>query len=206
MLPNYTLPEVLTRIVAWLAISGLFGFFIAAFARLLGDRGPAYDGKLTPNPFEHLDLLAGVPFVLFSTGWIKPMAIDPRELRLGKGGLLLVVAAALVATVLLIVLLWQLRWIAHTAISAPGFSSALELTLRALLESSIWFALLNLIPVPPLAAGYALRAFAPTAWEFFERYGFVTRLVLIGIVMTGVLQGWTRPIFETIRTLAGGAL
>ncbi|MCY0682968.1 hypothetical protein, partial [Klebsiella pneumoniae] len=91
----------------------------------------------------------------------------------------LAVAAALVATVLAVVLLWQLRWIAYTAITAPGLSSALELSLRTLLESSIWFALLNLIPIPPLGAGYALRAFAPTAWEFFERYGFLTRLALI---------------------------
>lgn len=206
MLPNYTLPDVLTRIVAWLVISALFGFFIALFARLLGDRGPAYDGKLTPNPFEHLDLIAGVPFVLFSTGWIKPMAIDPKELRFGRAGLLLAVAAALAATVLLIVVLWQLRWIAHTAISAPGFSSALESTLRALLEASIWFALLNLIPIPPLGAGYALRAFAPAAWEFFERYGFLARLALIAVLFTTIPHTWTRPAFETIRTLTGGAI
>jgi hypothetical protein len=36
--------------------------------------------------------------VLFAVGWIKPIAVDPFELRLGRIGLPIVVAAGAAAT------------------------------------------------------------------------------------------------------------
>ena len=58
-----------------------------ATAVALGDPGPRHDGRLTFNPFAHLDILGGISAVLFSVGWIKPIAIDPAELRPGRAGL-----------------------------------------------------------------------------------------------------------------------
>ncbi len=63
------------------------------------DKGPGYDGKLTPNPFTHVDVLGLVAGVLTSWGWIRQIRIDAVELRGGRGGLVAVVAISLVATV-----------------------------------------------------------------------------------------------------------
>ena len=55
---------------------------------LLGDPGPRYDGRLTANPFVHLDLFGSLALLLFGLGWSKPVAIDRKLLRGGRAGLL----------------------------------------------------------------------------------------------------------------------
>ena len=53
--------QLLTRAIATIVVLALMGFCVAGFARLLGDRGPAYDGKLTLNPFVHMDIFGLLP-------------------------------------------------------------------------------------------------------------------------------------------------
>jgi hypothetical protein len=79
---EYTLQQFVLRLLAMVFVAAIHGFAVAGTACALGDPGPRYDGRLTANPFTHLDLLGTLAGV-FSLGWIRPIAIDPALLRFG---------------------------------------------------------------------------------------------------------------------------
>src|SRR5262249_38132215 len=96
-LTDYSLQQLVLRLVAMVFLAAVHGLAVAGAACALGDPGPRYDGRLTPHPLSHLDVLGTLAGV-FSAGWIKPIAIDPAELRTGRVGLVLVVLAGTAAT------------------------------------------------------------------------------------------------------------
>jgi len=42
----------------------------------MGDPTPKRDGRLTLNPFKHLDLMGTLCLLLFHMGWAKPVRIN----------------------------------------------------------------------------------------------------------------------------------
>ena len=98
---NLTLQHVVMRICAVFLIASVHGFAIAATASSMGDAGPRYDDRLKLSPLRHIDPIGGLLMVLFTVGWIRPVAVDPDKVRLGRVGLLTVVAGASCATIVL---------------------------------------------------------------------------------------------------------
>jgi hypothetical protein len=109
VLIDFSLQQLALRLAAYIFIAAVHGLAVAAAAYALGDAGPRHDGRLSVNPLVHLDVLGTAAGVLFSAGWIRPIAIDPGALRAGRAGLVLVVAAGFAATVLSAVALLALR-------------------------------------------------------------------------------------------------
>src|SRR5258707_9304630 len=83
---DLTLQQLVLRLIAYVFIAAVHGLAVAAVAVALGDQGPRYDGRLRVSPLAHLDIIGTAAGVLFSAGWIRPIAIDPFELRLGRLG------------------------------------------------------------------------------------------------------------------------
>jgi len=161
---DISLPQILMRVLAMLALSGMHGCALAGFARLFGDKGPGYDGRLTPNPFNHVDVLGVVAGVLTLWGWIRPMRIDAAELRGGRAGLLATVLLSLAAVVALCLLLRLLREPA-VAMLDPALSNQVTAWLQLLAETSIVFAIVNLLPLPPFTGTHILAALWPKLAE-----------------------------------------
>src|SRR5690606_22810216 len=85
------------------------GLFVALFARLLGDRGPGYDGHLTLNPMIHGDLVGALALVVSPFGWIRLPRLDAGAIRGGAWGVVAVILLSLAATLALAALLLALR-------------------------------------------------------------------------------------------------
>ena len=47
----------------------------------LGDMTPKYDGRLTLNPFKHLDVWGTLCLLVFHVGWAKPVRINTRNYK-----------------------------------------------------------------------------------------------------------------------------
>src|SRR5215468_1309290 len=97
---DLTLQQLVLRLIAYVFIAAVHGLAVAAVAGAMGDQGPRYDGRLGANPWAQLDIIGTASGVLFSVGWIRPIAIDPLQLRIGRIGLVVVVAVAAAATLL----------------------------------------------------------------------------------------------------------
>jgi Zn-dependent protease len=191
-----SLQQVLTRLVALLVITALHGFLVALLARALGDKGPQYDGRLTLNPFQHLDFIAIPAACLFQVGWIKPMEIDSKALRGGWLGALGLVLVALAGTLAVGFLLFMAQGLVLTLIPQQTFAATAVSMLITIYDLTVWFVLVNLIPIPPLAGGIVLRALLPGVADRLQRYELVVRLALLAIFATGVVQAALQPLHD----------
>ena len=178
-------------------IVGLHGAVVAATACALGDQGPRYDERLKLSPLAHIDLLGFASGVLFSIGWIKPVAIDPAALRIGRIGLVVTVAAAAIAVLAFAVVLQLLR-----PLLLPFLSDTPSMLAFGLIETigqlGIWFALVNLFPTPPLTGSHLLTALVPAAGEFMRRYHIYFALGLTALAATGLITRALEPLYRML--------
>jgi Zn-dependent protease len=198
---DFTLQQLVLRLCAMVVIVAVHGIAVAGVAGALGDPGPRYDGRLRANPLAHLDLLGTLSGVLFSVGWIKPIAIDPALLRLGRLGLVIVVLAGTAATLAIAVTLRLTR-----PLLLPLLDDSAAQTAFALIETvgqlSVWFALVNLLPVPCLTGGHLLAAVMPQWRDHLRRsqlYAAIALTVLAALgIVTSALGGATRALSRIV--------
>jgi Zn-dependent protease len=199
---DYTLQQFVLRLLAMVLIAAIHGFAVAGTANALGDPGPRYDGRLTANPFTHLDLLGTLAGV-FSVGWIRPIAVDPALLRFGRAGLVLVVLAGAAATLASVVVLRFAR--PHLLPLLPDTTSALAFALiETIGEVSVWFALVNVLPLPPLTGAHLIVAIAPGARESLRRVQPYVAVALAGLAVTGVAARALGPAYAVLARAVMG--
>jgi Zn-dependent protease len=199
-LADLTLQQIVLRFFALVLIVGVHGAVVAATACALGDPGPRYDGRLKLSPLAHIDLVGFASGVLFAVGWIKPVAIDPKALRIGRLGLVIIVATAAIAVLALAVALQLLRpqLLPFLADTPSTLTFGLIETIGQL---GIWFALVNLIPVPPLTGSHLLTAIIPAAGEFMRRYHIYFALAVTALAATGVITRMLEPMYRMVAEI-----
>ena len=143
-----------------LLIASVHGFAIAATAWAIGDPGPRDDGRLGLSPLRHVDLLGGALMVLFTVGWIRPIALDLTRLRPGRAGLLVVVVVAACATIGFAVLLRLVR--PFVLYMLPDTAAATFFVfVETVGQLAVVFTVFNLLPLPPLTGQHLLVAVLP---------------------------------------------
>lgn len=152
-------------------------------ATRLGDDTPLREGRLTLNPLAHVDWLGTVllPAItsLFGAGflgWGKPVGTDVSRLKGGWNGLAIVALAGPASNIVLAVVFG----LSARALAAPFLAVAQAAEHATLL--SIYLALFNLIPVPPLDGSKLLLAarVPPVIYQELARFGFVLLVLAFG--------------------------
>jgi Zn-dependent protease len=202
--PDLTLQQLVLRLIAYVFIAAVHGLAVAAVAIAMGDQGPRYDGRLRFNPVTHLDIIGTASGVLFSVGWIRPIAVDPVQLRLGRAGLVVVVAAGAAATLLSALALRLVR-----PFLLPFLPDTASVTAFALIEVvgefSVWFALINILPLPPLTGAHLLVAAVPAWDKVIARIAPYAGLVLALVAATGMFAKTLGPGYRILsRWVLGG--
>ena len=192
---DLTLSQLIMRLCAVLFVSALQGAAMAAAACVLGDQGPRHDGRLTLNPLAQLDLLGGFVALVFSIGWAKWIAIDPRELRRGRFDLVLVIVAGLAAILLGVLALRLVRPLLLPLLPDTAAATAFEL-IRTTIELGVWFTVLGLVPIPPLAGGQLVVGLVPSLRDRLRQAQLFLGLILAALIATGVVTRALDPLFE----------
>jgi len=203
---DLTLQGLVLRLAALVLIAAVHGFAVAAAAVALGDPGPRHDGRLSLNPLVHLDVVGTVSGVLFALGWIRPVAVDPVSLRGGRPALALVVAAGSIATLAVATALHAVRPLVLPLLPDAASATAFVLS-NVVAELSVAFALVNLVPLPPLTGAHLLAMTRPTQAlvDVVRRRETAAGVVLALVAASGVVTRAAAPLLETVaRLLFGG--
>jgi Zn-dependent protease len=200
---DFSLQQLVLRLIAYAFIAGVHGFAVATTAWALGDPGPRHDGRLGINPLAHLDVIGTAAGVLFSFGWIRPVAVDPAELRVGRAGLVAVAAAGAAATILAFVALRLIRPLVLPLLSDTASSSAFALV-ETIGELSLWFALFNLLPLPPLTGAHLLVAVAPAWRKFIAKWQVYAAAALAVVAATGAFAIALGPAYRILAPAVFG--
>ena len=173
-------------------------------ATRLGDDTPRLEGRLTLNPLAHVDwfgtVLLPAATSLFGgglLGWGRAVNTNPYKLRGGRNGLALVALAGPASNVVFSVVL------AFAAVFlARPLPAAADFAVRGV-TLSLYLALFNLLPVPPLDGSKLLLAMRipPFIYNELARAGL---LVLLVAMMATPLGRWMSQIsyLGTVRILS----
>jgi len=182
-------------------------FAHAWVATRLGDDTPRKEGRVTLYPLAHVDWLgtAILPFVTSLLGggflgWGKPVRTDSSKLKGGLNGLAVVALAGPFSNVILAVLM------AIVAVTTLHTIPALaEFAIHGV-RLSLYLAIFNLLPVPPLDGSKLLLAARIPMVVYMElaRFGFMLLIVAVSISDLGRwMSEWsylgTRAIFAVLQ-------
>lgn len=178
-------------------------------AKQLGDNTAYAAGRLTLNPFRHIDPIGTilVPAILiltvhFAFGWAKPVPIDWRNLRHPKRDIALVAAAGPGAN-LLMAIIWALLVKLGTFLPHDLFlrTPLIYMGLFGILINAVLL-VFNLVPIPPTDGGRILISLLPPriAWRVakIEPYGM---FILVGLMLTGVLWELIGPVISSVMMI-----
>ena len=102
---NYSLLDVIVFIISSFAVIFLtmpiHEFAHAWAANKLGDPTPRYYGRLSLNPFNHIDYMGALCILLFGFGWAKPVSVNPRNFDNPKVGMAVTAFAGPLSNLLL---------------------------------------------------------------------------------------------------------
>jgi Zn-dependent protease len=202
--PDLSLQQLLLRLTGVLLVSAVHGFILTLVARRLGDSGPEHDGRLTLNPFQHLAPLGALGMLFYTLGWIKPLAVDPRRFRQPRIGALLLALSGVLGTLTFTLLLSLARPMLFRVLPEGIAFGTLQLV-DTTIGLSVWFTLLNLVPVPPLTGGYLLIALEPAWLRRLHPNYLPLKLALAALIITGVAASLLEPLYLPLsRLLLGG--
>ena len=158
----------------------------------LGDNTARLQGRLTLNPFAHLDPMGSICLLLFGFGWAKPVPVNSRYFAKPKRDMALTAIAGPVSNILLAFIVMVALKICygisplfrHTAVL-----STLVSVLSLMIILNLYLAVFNLLPIPPLDGSKFFGAALPgKAYYFMLRYERYVYIVLVILLFTGVLS------------------
>lgn len=214
LLGDITVPLFIAFAFTALLAFAYHEFAHAFVADRLGDDTPRQFGRLTLNPFVHLDIFGTLMLLLVGFGWAST-PVNPRNLRGNPRTAHAVVAVAGPLANLLMAVLWGLPLMTGLVemSSAPDgvlLPTAYQVCNIGVLINLVLFAF-NLMPIPPLDGFTILVGLLPVEMAYrlepLRQYGTIILLLVIFLlprVGLDVLDLWLSPVLDNVWPILTG--
>lgn len=194
----FALPAVLIAIT--------FHEYAHAFAAdKLGDDTPRRQGRLTLNPFSHLDPVGSIMLVFAGFGWGKPVEINSRNfnrnIKMSVAEAIVAAAGPIMNFILAIVfaIIYTAIWKFAPAFVATQVGGIIMLLLGVCISINIGLGVFNLIPLPPLDGSKIIGGFLPySVRNWFEKYYNIFYTIFIVIWITGIAGTIISPVISWV--------
>jgi len=197
--PAAFLAELMLKIPALLIAVTIHELAHAIVADRLGDPTPRALGRITLNPFPHIDPLGALAFVVAGFGWAKPVPVNAANLRHPRRDMALVAAAGPISNFLMAFVGLVLFVLARQSglVGVP-----VAQVLLWIFQFNLALGIFNLIPLPPLDGGHFLPYFLPAgAWPLLRQLQQYGPIILILLIVSGVTRYIVGPVLAVMDTL-----
>jgi len=174
-------------------------------ASKLGDQTAKMLGRLTLNPFKHIDPIGTVvvplAMVLLQTGfvfgWAKPVPVNMRNLNSPRKDMAIVAAAGPISNLIMAVFWVFVFKLGSSVITDPNIAKGIMAMGQAGIMINLILFVFNLLPIPPLDGSKVLSAIVPPSvsamMDKIEPYGL---FIVIGLLYFGVLNAIISPVLD----------
>jgi Zn-dependent protease len=185
------------RIPAILIALTIHEFSHGYVAYRLGDPTAHDAGRLTLNPFAHLDLFGSIMLLFGPFGWAKPVPVNGYNLSNPKRDMVLVSLAGPLSNVITALIFgFAFRIIGATT---PSLIHNLHFVnfFQLCIMLNIGISFFNLIPVPPLDGSKILAGLLPNKLipGYFDKMKYLPTVFMVLLIAE---WGLHIPIFSTI--------
>lgn len=163
-------------------------------SHLLGDPTPKREGRLSLNPLHHIDPVGALCMIFFKIGWAKPVMINPRYYKKPKMGIALVgLAGPMMNLVTAIIGIFLMTMMDAMATKGTLAVTTLVIGIYTFLNYfstvSIYQALFNLIPLPPLDGSKIVAFFLPDqVMRFYSKYDRYCLFILMACLYFNIVD------------------
>lgn len=202
-MPGSDLTMYIANVPALLIGFAFHEYAHAFVADRLGDPTPRSQGRLSLNPFVHLDIFGSIMALLFQFGWAKPVMTTPHYFKGNpiRGRMLVAIAGPLMNLVIafigMVIWILVLHWF-----SGSTWSPILSKIMMAIVLMNLGLGIFNLLPIPPLdgfsVLGWVLPARFGNVLHIIETYGM---LILMVILFTDILGRVLWPLVAGLYSL-----
>jgi Zn-dependent protease len=208
LLGDITVPLFIAFALTALLAFAYHEFAHALVADRLGDDTPRSFGRLSLNPFVHLDIFGTILLLLVGFGWAST-PVNPRNLRGNPRTSHAIVAVAGPVANIIMAVIWGLP--VMTGLVEPSFApdgallpTAYQLCRIGVLINLVLFAF-NLMPIPPLDGFTILVGLLPLEMayrlESLRQYGTIILLLVIFLlprVGLDFIGWWLDPVLNNV--------
>lgn len=176
-------------------------------ANLSGDSTSRDQGRITLNPFRHIDTIGFIFLLVAGFGWAKPVQFNEQNLR-RKTDVIRIAFAGPLSNAVLAIVISVIFALSYDKLSTDSRSTQILFEILYYTIFINWgLFIFNLIPIPPLDGShilfYPLRRF-PELYESLYKYG---SLLLFGLlILSAITKVNLLPIVGVIRFFADGFL
>lgn len=160
----------------------------AFVAYKLGDPTAKNMGRMSIDPFRHIDWIGAVMFVFFGFGWAKPVVVNSSRLKHFRRDDVLISLAGPFMNLLLAFVFTGVWYFVR--IDGEWYS----LLMSYLIGLNLNFAVFNVLPVPPLDGFHVVTSLFVrkhySVVEFLQKYGYILLVVLVFSNVLDTLLGW----------------
>ena len=184
-----------------------FHEFAHAFvADRLGDDTARREGRLSLNPFTHLDPIGTLLLLVAGFGWGKPVHVDPRNYtrKMSMEKCEAIVSAAGPIMNLILAFIFALISCAVYKFGSMQFLSSNAgtitlLILSRIIATNVGLGVFNLIPLPPLDGSKIIMPFLPyNAKSWFINNEQIFYIIFVVIWITGIASIIISPAISAI--------
>jgi Zn-dependent protease len=170
----------------------------AIVADKLGDKTPKFQGRLTLNPFVHIDLMGFIMILVIGFGWAKPVETNPSafknrykdDLKVSIAGPIANLIVAFLGAIFK-ALLDKFGLIALGGM--PTLYAILAIIFSAIISINCMLFIFNLIPIPGLDGFHILRDLFPSAYykisDAVYRYQLIILLLFVATPLANYIVG-----------------
>jgi len=182
---NLDISELIARLIVLLVAMTIHEFAHNYVGWKMGDPTPAQTGRLTLNPFVHINWVGWIMFVLIGFGILGSAPINPyrmpRENRRWRW--LAAVAAGPVSNLLLAVIFALIIRLIGLR-TFLGLPEVVQLTLELMIQLNVLLFVFNLLPLFPIDGWQIVYALLPpdlAAW--WQRHQMTSYYIFIGLIL-----------------------